>query len=619
MPRQVDNDELISGYFEESLDAGQLRQFETRLVDDPAFADQVARWSLLHRQVFELLAESKLHALMDRAVASSPSLPSDFRAELEAAAARRSGSPGPTDGSRARRPDRSWRRLAWTAIAATAAAIGAVVWWSLPRAAAPPESAPMMAGAAGSRRRRSRHGRHPDADGRLPMGLLAPSFDCGQQLTEGTRLILASGMAKVTFECGAEVVLQGPCDFVAQSRMVGYLVSGRITANVPRRAFRFAIRSPEVDFVDLGTAFGVNVGDDGETQLHVFQGEVICSPPKNETGHEKRLVHVTANKAVEFNNQRPGLSDIAMDERPFARHIALRQAPGGAAHAGGGRPSGVVAGGRRRRRHRPAGPGDRVAGHSVRRQRVGRGRHSSEQSARPALVRDAVHGKPAVRFDGESDYLLTTPLATTDDQTVLFVCQFSPTAYGEDRIWGGQIINYDGPPSRYLSDTLEPGVLQIGEPLLADEFKPTLLTAQVFAGFIGSLTVEAGRVDGRQVGADVPVVVSYVYDFGHGRAVLAINGQPCGEARAFAPQGITSRKIIGRHAWMQNFFHGDLAEMMIYNKALVAQRTGQHDRLPGRQVCHRAGRRRPARAGIELTRSSRAALALPLQRSAPWK
>ncbi len=568
MPRQVDNDELISGYFEESLDAGQLRQFETRLVDDPAFADQVARWSLLHRQVFELLAESKLHALMDRAVTSSPSLPSDFRAELEAAAARRSGSPGPTDSSRARRPDRSWRRLAWPAIAATAAAIAAVVWWSLPQAAAPLESAPMVAGAP-----------VPAADAPATVATLtqtedcqwaswAPSFDCGQQLTEGTRLILASGMAKVTFECGAEVVLQGPCDFVAQSRMVGYLVSGRITANVPRRAFRFAIRSPEVDFVDLGTAFGVNVGDDGETQLHVFQGEVVCSPPKNETGDQKRLVHVTANKAVEFSNQQPGLSDIAMDERPFARHIALRQAPVAL-------PTRVVA------NHLAlwlaadvavaTDPQDRV----IAWQDILYGDNVSAEDAiqvnkvaRPALVRDAVHGKPAVRFDGESDYLLTTPLATTDDQTVLFVCQFSPSAYGEDRVWGGQIINYDGPPSRYLSDTLEPGVLQIGEPLLADEFKPTLLTAQVFAGFIGSLTVEAGRVDGRQVGADVPVVVSYVYDFSHGRAVLAINGQPCGEARAFAPQGITSRKIIGRHAWMQNFFHGDLAEMMIYNKAL---------------------------------------------------
>jgi len=82
----------------------------------------------------------------------------------------------------------------------------------------------------------------------------------------------------------------------------------------------------------------------------------------------------------------------------------------------------------------------------------------------------------------------------------------------KSRRWGGQILNYDGPPSRYLSDTLEPGVLQIGEPLLETEFKPTLFSAQVFAGFIGSATVESGRIDATPVGVDTPVVVSYRYD-----------------------------------------------------------------------------------------------------------
>ena len=37
---------------------------------------------------------------------------------------------------------------------------------------------------------------------------------------------------------------------------------------------------------------------------------------------------------------------------------------------------------------------------------------------------------------------------------------------------------------------------------------------------------------------------------------------------AFAPQGITSRKIIGRHAWKELFFQGDVAELLIYNKVL---------------------------------------------------
>jgi hypothetical protein len=54
-----------------------------------------------------------------------------------------------------------------------------------------------------------------------------------------------------------------------------------------------------------------------------------------------------------------------------------------------------------------------------------------------------------------------------------------------------------------------------------------------------------------------------------------INGRKYGEARAFAPQGITSRKIIGRHAWMELYFGGDLGEMLIFNKALSPEELEQ--------------------------------------------
>ena len=133
-------------------------------------------------------------------------------------------------------------------------------------------------------------------------------------------------MVKVTFDCGAEVVLQGPCDFWLRSEMIGYLTSGRITANVPRRAFSFAILSPQVDFVDLGTSFGINVGDNGRTELHVFTGEVLCSQPKDDPAERSEIIHVTANKAVGFGFRDEKPSDIAMNKESFSPLIALRRA-----------------------------------------------------------------------------------------------------------------------------------------------------------------------------------------------------------------------------------------------------------------------------------------------------
>jgi Concanavalin A-like lectin/glucanases superfamily len=554
-------DRLISRYVDGLASADDMAALEQMLARDERFAEHLARWCLAHRQVSELLAESKLHDLMDQFASSSPGLPKDaFRDRRERGA--------PSGGRR--------RMFAWLALAGMLAACAA--WLIVARSDLRglgemiADSVVGRAGGGGE----SAATLTQLVDAKWAAGKTV--FHHGQQLHVGDRIELASGLAKVTYDCGAEVVLQGPCDFRLNSPMVGYLTSGRITANVPRRAFSFAILSPQVDMVDLGTSFGVEVGGKGSTELHVFEGEVLCSEPsKQQTGQRNEVIHVTANNAMEFRAEAGQPSDIAMNQARFSQLIAMRRAADVKVghlcedHLALWLAADVAV--TTDSAHRVISWQDIVYGDNT----SGEDAIQVDEKARPLLVKDAIHGRPGIRFDGESDYLLTTPLETTDDQTVMFVCQFGPQAFRKDRKWGGQIINYDGPPNRYLSNTLEPGVLQIGEPLLEQEFKPSLLTGQVFAGFIGSATVESGRVDAVPVGCNEPVVVAYVYDYEYerGKSYLMINGHKYGEARAFAPQGITSRKIIGRHAWMQLFFGGDLGEMLIYNKALSPEQVAQ--------------------------------------------
>jgi hypothetical protein len=571
-------DRLLSRYLEGGLSREEMAALEEIILSDDRFADQFSRWCLLHRQIAELLSEDQLHELMDQFVTGSPGPPKNMFSPLARADQHRSGRSGTRNAGMWSRGNAAWIRPVRDILAVSLLFVGiASIIFVLTRGRdqgrplAENDPRPTVAAEAAA------NDRGTDAIATLTQLVdpvwraETPRLRNGTQLLPGSRVALESGVAKVVFDCGAEVMLEGPCDFEAQSRMVGRLDSGRITADVPRRAFAFAILCPGVDFVDMGTSFGVAVGSNGRTELHVFEGEVLCSQPRHENRPRNDITHVKAKSAVEFHSGGDNPSDIAMNAGQFSGLIAHR------------RPTGEPS--QRLLRDRLAlwlsadvavATDDRgrvvtwpdiIYGDNLSAEDAVQG----DEEARPKLVRDALNGHAAVRFDGKSDFLLTTPLETTDDQTVLLVCQYSKTAYDKDRIWGGQILNYDGPPSRYLSDTLEPGVLQIGEPLLEEEFKPTLLTGQVFAGFIGSATVEAGRVDATQVGADVPIIVSYVYDFGNGRAELRINGHLHGEGRAFAPQGITSRKIIGRHAWMQNFFHGDLAELLIYNKALSPQ------------------------------------------------
>jgi hypothetical protein len=558
-------DPLLSRYFEGSITPEELGKLEAFLLSNDKCARHIADWCVMHRHVGELLTEDQLHRLMDRFTTGSLAL----RQEITKAA---SGSNRPVkagDNNLYLGAIRYKLALAFLASAALLLVAASLWVWR-----SPGEESSIAPSLQASREEQSPE---KPAVRLATLTLLtdamwskgATRFNHGDLLLQGSRIALDAGMAKVTFDCGAEIVLEGPCEFVAYKPMVGYLKFGKITADVPRRAFAFAILSPKIDFVDLGTSFGLSVGAQGDTELHVFRGEVLCSRADSAEQDRGTVYHVTQNNAVEFAHAKGGPNDIAMNEKQFSEHFTLRRGensqstlvPESNLALWLSADSGVSTDASQRViSWRDILYGENHSGEDA---------IQADDAARPSLAQDAIAGRPAIRFNGTSDYLLTTPLATTDDQTVALVCQFSSSAMGKSRRWGGQILNYDGPPSRYLSDTLEPGVLQIGEPLLEGQFKPTFLTAQVFAGFIGSATVESGRVDGALVGIDAPVVLTYRYDLGAGRATLAINGKPFSETRAFAPQAITSRKIIGRHAWMQNFFHGDLAELMIYNKALT--------------------------------------------------
>jgi hypothetical protein len=553
-------DKLLHQYLEGNATPDEIAQLELMLLADDALVRRASEQALLHRQVFELFAEEHLHELMDKFAVGSKAVPNAMRQIMTAGAERERQVNSITSAPRPR--NLRWQIAGFSAVLA-ASLLAIFLWQETPVAdpeqlAAPAESAIAEEAAA------------------TVTQLSAPTWKKGEReyhfgdaLPNGSRICLDAGMAKLTFECGAEVMLEGPCDFIVRDEMVGILNKGKIAANVPRRAFAFAILSPGVDFVDLGTSFGVSVDDSGKSELHVFEGEVLYSPTDPEERERHQSVHVTANNAVGFQaNGAP--SDIAMNSEQFSPLLALRKAtPKFDAPLSGANLAlwlTADAGVSTDPEHRVLSWQDIVSDDN----RTAEDATQPKSEARPELIPDAIGGHAAVRFDGNSDFLTTTPLETTDDQTVLLVCQFSQGAFAKGRQWGGQIINYDGPPSREASNTFAPGILQIGEPLLETDFKPTLITGQVFAGFIGSAVVESGRVDGREIGADHPVIIAYHYDYTHGKAQLAINGQGMGESRAFAPQALASRKIIGRHAWKELFFCGDVAELLIYNKALAS-------------------------------------------------
>jgi hypothetical protein len=102
-------------------------------------------------------------------------------------------------------------------------------------------------------------------------------LDPGSRLPRG-ELHLTGGLVELRSDKGAVVVIEAPARFLwpATERLV--LSEGRASAEVPQAAVGFTIETPEAELQDLGTRFGVDVSPQGESRLHVFEGEVLARP-----------------------------------------------------------------------------------------------------------------------------------------------------------------------------------------------------------------------------------------------------------------------------------------------------------------------------------------------------
>ena len=93
------------------------------------------------------------------------------------------------------------------------------------------------------------------------------------QLGAGT-LSLVEGIATLRFKNGATVTIEAPTKLQILNAMHCRLVEGSLVAEVPEPAHGFAIDTPDIKVVDLGTKFGVTTASTGHSQVHVFKGEV---------------------------------------------------------------------------------------------------------------------------------------------------------------------------------------------------------------------------------------------------------------------------------------------------------------------------------------------------------
>jgi len=145
----------------------------------------------------------------------------------------------------------------------------------------------------------------------------------GDHLRAGQRLELQAGFAEVTFDSGAQVILQGPASLDVNSPWDSSLRQGALKAYVPPEAIGFRVSHPSVEVVDLGTEFTMVADASGSAKVLVLKGEVEAAP--RQSGDQDAIL-LRAKEGRKFASS--GVTELLAGDRTFAsvtQAIALRR------------------------------------------------------------------------------------------------------------------------------------------------------------------------------------------------------------------------------------------------------------------------------------------------------
>lgn len=162
----------------------------------------------------------------------------------------------------------------------------------------------------------------------------------------GCEYLLASGLMEITYDGGAKVVLQGPCNYEVKSENSGFLSVGKLRARVETKgegrgrkaegsgglksALRllpspFVVNTPTVTVTDLGTEFGVEVAEDGECEVHVLEG-VVEAQLLGSGNRQSQTVQLKEGEARQYRPKLGLVTVIPADRTKFApMHAATMQ------------------------------------------------------------------------------------------------------------------------------------------------------------------------------------------------------------------------------------------------------------------------------------------------------
>lgn len=375
------------------------------------------------------------------------------------------------------------------------------------------------------------------------------------ELSEGQTLRIERGFMEVGLNNGVSIVLEGPSQFTLTGLTSGSLDYGAAAIRAPEDFAGYMVETPTARLKDLGTEFGVRVDRLGRTDLFVFEGEVAVRERAND-GRELGEGDVLLRADSGWRSGGPGGGPPRENQFPNALLLEdppIRDAPTPPVREGlrlwyAGDSSVKTDG-----QGRVTAWGDLSNRDASRR----RSAWQVEPRRRPSLEHDPSCGVAVLRFDGNDDCLITEPLRTGDNQTVLIVGSVDMSKRLGQVGWpsGAQFINYNGPPHLVL------------------EYRRRMRSfiARSFADYDSTLAT-SGRVVSSAVADKRLFSAAYVYDHQNDRAELYLNGRIHGANGAKIAVAANGPRVIGMHCRLElAALKGDIAELMVFDRALPAR------------------------------------------------
>lgn len=118
-----------------------------------------------------------------------------------------------------------------------------------------------------------------------------PSITQGE-LLRARHLEFESGFLMVDFLSGVRMIVEGPADLDLKSENEVYVSKGKMSCHVTEFGRGFKIYTKEMDVIDLGTRFGLEVNGNSKPEIHVLEGKVLL-----QTGMEEQAVEIQEKEA----------------------------------------------------------------------------------------------------------------------------------------------------------------------------------------------------------------------------------------------------------------------------------------------------------------------------------